>query len=52
MTPERGLPQNANQLGAVNPRIVTFDAAEPRLPAFARPIFRAAAFPGYVLLDE
>ncbi len=22
------------------------------LPAFARPIFRAAALPGYVLLDE
>jgi hypothetical protein len=35
-----------------NPRIVTFVAAEPRLPAFARPIFRAAALPGYVLLDE
>jgi deazaflavin-dependent oxidoreductase (nitroreductase family) len=35
-----------------NPRIVTFDAAESRLPGFARPIFRAAALPGYVLLDE
>lgn len=35
-----------------NPRILTFDAAEPRLPAFTRPIFRAAALPGYVLLDE
>ena len=35
-----------------NLRIVAFDAAEPRLPAFARQIFRAAALPGYVLLDE
>jgi len=35
-----------------NPRIVDFDAAEFRLPAVARPIFRAAALPGYVLLDE
>jgi hypothetical protein len=29
-----------------------FDAAESRLPVFARPIFRAAALPGHVLLDE
>ena len=35
-----------------NPRIVAFDAAESRLPAFARQIFRAAVLPGYVLLDE
>jgi deazaflavin-dependent oxidoreductase (nitroreductase family) len=33
-------------------RNVAFEAAESRLPAFARPIFRAAALPGYVLLDE
>jgi deazaflavin-dependent oxidoreductase (nitroreductase family) len=35
-----------------NPRIVGLRAAEPRLPALARPFFRAAAFPGFVLLDE
>ena len=34
-----------------NPRIVTFDAAESRLPGFARSIFREAALPGYLLLD-
>jgi deazaflavin-dependent oxidoreductase (nitroreductase family) len=34
-----------------NPRIVGLDAAEPRLPAALRPFFRAANFPGYVLLD-
>jgi len=35
-----------------NPRIVDFEAARSRLPAAARPLFRAADFPGYVLLDE
>jgi len=34
-----------------NPRIVTFKAAEPYLPATVRPVLRAARFPGYVLLD-
>jgi len=34
-----------------NPRIVTFKAAEPHLPALVRPALRAANFPGYVLLD-
>ena len=34
-----------------NPRIVGFKAAEPHLPAIARPALRAADFPGYVLLD-
>src|SRR5262249_49064763 len=33
------------------PRIVGFKAAEPHLPALARPLVRAADFPGYVLLD-
>src|SRR5258705_9519599 len=34
-----------------NPRIVDFDGARRRLPAALRPFFRAADFPGYVLLD-
>ena len=34
-----------------NPRVVGFDLAAPRLPASLRPVFRAADFPGYVLLD-
>jgi deazaflavin-dependent oxidoreductase (nitroreductase family) len=34
-----------------NPRIVGFDRARRRLPAALRPFFRAADFPGYVLLD-
>jgi deazaflavin-dependent oxidoreductase (nitroreductase family) len=34
-----------------NPRIVGLDRAAPRLPAALRPFFRAASFPGYVLLD-
>jgi deazaflavin-dependent oxidoreductase (nitroreductase family) len=34
-----------------NPRIVGFKAAEPHLPAIARPALRTADFPGYVLLD-
>jgi deazaflavin-dependent oxidoreductase (nitroreductase family) len=33
------------------PRIVGLRAAEPRLPAVARPFFRAANFPGFVLLE-
>jgi deazaflavin-dependent oxidoreductase (nitroreductase family) len=35
-----------------NPRIVNLKAAESRLPAALRPFFRAADFPGFVLLDE
>ena len=34
-----------------DPRIVGFDHAKRRLPAALRPFFRAADFPGYVLLD-
>ena len=34
-----------------NPRIVGFDRASERLPVVLRPFFRAADFPGYVLLD-
>jgi deazaflavin-dependent oxidoreductase (nitroreductase family) len=34
-----------------NPRVVGFALAAPRLPAALRPFFRAADFPGYVLLD-
>jgi deazaflavin-dependent oxidoreductase (nitroreductase family) len=34
------------------PRIVDLRAAEPRLPALARPFFRAANLPGFVLLDD
>jgi deazaflavin-dependent oxidoreductase (nitroreductase family) len=34
-----------------SPRIVGFDRAKQRLPAALRPFFRAADFPGYVLLD-
>ena len=34
------------------PRIVGFDRAKRRLPAALRPFFRAADFPGYVLLDD
>src|SRR5262249_44086950 len=33
------------------PRVVGFKAAEPNLPALARPLLRVADFPGYVLLD-
>ena len=35
-----------------NPRVVNLKAAERRLPAALRPFFRAADFPGFVLLDE
>src|SRR5262249_42179228 len=35
-----------------NPRVVDFAGAESRLPAAARALFRAANFPGYVLLDD
>jgi deazaflavin-dependent oxidoreductase (nitroreductase family) len=35
-----------------NPRVVGFDRAKARLPAVARAFFKAADFPGYVLLDR
>jgi deazaflavin-dependent oxidoreductase (nitroreductase family) len=34
-----------------NPRVVAFKAAEAQLPTLARPLLRAADFPGYVLAD-
>lgn len=34
-----------------NPRIVDFKKAERHLPAAARPLFRLADLPGFVLLD-
>ena len=34
------------------PRIVDLRVAEPRLPALARPFFRAANLPAFVLLDD
>ena len=43
--------QMAQRFSLRNPRIVAFKAAEPHLPAVARPALRAADFPGYVLLD-
>lgn len=43
--------QMGQRLMLHNPRIVGFKGAEARLPAIARPVLRAAAFPGYVLLD-
>ncbi|OFV88169.1 MAG: hypothetical protein A3J75_08690 [Acidobacteria bacterium RBG_16_68_9] len=33
------------------PRVVGFKTAAPHLPGIARPVLRAADFPGYVLLD-
>ena len=41
-----------NRYALQNPRIVNLKAAERRLPGALRPFFRAADFPGYVLLDE
>ena len=35
-----------------NPRIVSFEAAEPDLPAAVRDVFRAIDLPGYVLLQR
>lgn len=43
--------QMGRRVALRNPRIVAFKAAAPHLPAIARPVFRAADFPGYVLLD-
>ena len=45
------LDQSGRRVALKNPRIVDFDRARSRLPAPLRPFFRAASFPGYVLLD-
>jgi len=41
-----------NRYALQNPRIVNLKTAERRLPAPLRWFFRAADFPGFVLLDE
>jgi len=43
--------QMGRRLWLHNPRIVGFKKAEAHLPSIVRPALRAAAFPGYVLLD-
>ncbi len=35
-----------------NPRVVGLEDALPHLPALLRPLFRAASFPGFLLLDR
>ncbi len=45
------LEQMGRRVALHNPRIVGFTGAQSRLPAVVRPAFRAADFPGYVLLD-
>ncbi len=44
--------QSGRRVALHNPRIVAFGAAEARLPAALRPVFRAMGLPGYVLLDR
>jgi len=44
--------QGGRRIALRNPRIVDFDAAEPRLPPAARAFFRSLDLPGYVLLDR
>ena len=44
--------QSGLRVALRNPRIVAFGAAEARLPAALRPVFRAMDLPGYVLLDR
>ncbi len=44
--------QRGRRVALRNPRIVAFGAAEARLPAALRPVFRAMDLPGYVLLDR
>jgi len=44
--------QSGRRVALRNPRIVAFGAAEARLPAALRPVFRAMDLPGYVLLDR
>lgn len=43
--------QMGQHVAVRSPRIVGFDVASPRLPAALRGFFRAADFPGYVLVD-
>ena len=43
--------QMGRRVAVRSPRIVGFDVASPRLPAALRGFFRAADFPGYVLVD-
>jgi deazaflavin-dependent oxidoreductase (nitroreductase family) len=45
------LEQMGRRVSLRKPRIVGFKDAAPHLPAAARSLFRAADFPGYVLLD-
>jgi deazaflavin-dependent oxidoreductase (nitroreductase family) len=44
--------QMGRQVPVRNPRIVGFKAAAEHLPTALRPVFQAADFPGYVLLDH
>jgi deazaflavin-dependent oxidoreductase (nitroreductase family) len=46
------LQRAGRQVKLRKPRIVGVDVAAPHLPAAARPLFRAADLPGYVLLDD
>ena len=46
-----GLSLGAFQVGANYALLVGFDRAKSRLPAALHAFFRAASFPGYVLLD-
>jgi len=43
--------RTGRRIAVRNPRIVDLGAALPYLPAALRPFFRAANFPGFVLLD-
>ena len=45
------LERGGRRVAVRNPRIVGFEEAAARLPAAARPVFRAAELPGYVLAD-
>jgi deazaflavin-dependent oxidoreductase (nitroreductase family) len=45
------LERGGRRVAVRNPRIVGFDEAASRLPTAARPVFRAAELPGYVLAD-
>ena len=44
--------QGGRRVAVRNPRIVSFEAAEPDLPAAVRDVFRAMNLPGYVLLQR
>ena len=45
------LEQMGRRFSLSNPRIVSFKAAAPHLPAVLRPAIEAANWPGFVLLD-